>query len=157
MAEWKLSFNYEESPADSKLISLFTEVEFEDVKMKGILDCDVLFLAIQESGLLPLFTCSCGTFFCGGYYVEVLHINDGLILRNTYKPVQNPTDSDILEVFEYELSWEDLYIIASEVYYKLIEIKDNYPGCEICFGTFGEGILNKIDGYGVLLNELRNK
>lgn len=87
----------------------------------------------------------------------VLHSDSGLVLRNTYRPVEKPTEMDLIELLEYELAWKDFYLIATEVYNKLSEIKEYHPGFEICSGVFGEGILRKMDRYGLLLNELRNK
>jgi hypothetical protein len=157
MFNWKLNFKHEESVASSELVSLFIEAEFEKSKMQEILNIDGVFSAIGKQGLIPLFTCSCGSFSCGGYYVKVSHLDEGISLRGRYKPVDNPAETDIIESFEYELSWEDLYIIASEVYDKLIKLKELYPGYDVCSGTFGEGVLNKINSYGLLLKELRSK
>ena len=156
MHSWKLSFNYEESVAASELISLFIEVEIKEVKMEDILDVDVLFLAIQEQGCLPLFTCSCGNFSCGGYYLKVLHQESGIIFSDRYKPVDNPSEEDLIEPFECELSWKELYLVANEVYDKLIEISKSYPGYEIGCGAFGEDVFNKIERYKLLLNELQS-
>ncbi|WP_312522686.1 hypothetical protein [Anaerospora sp.] len=157
MSTWKLNFDSEESVASSTLISLFIEVEIKDVKMEDILDVDVLFLAIQEQGYLPLFTCSCGNFSCGGYYVKVSHLDGGICFSDRYKPVDNPSEADLIEPFECELSWKELYLVASEVYDKLIEISKSYPSYEIGCGAFGEDVLNKIDRYELLLKELRNR
>lgn len=157
MHSWKLSFNYEESVAASELISLFIEVEIKEVKMEDILDVDVLFLAIQEQGYLPLFTCSCGNFSCGGYYVKVSHLDGGICFSNRYKPVDNPSEVDLIEPFECELPWKELYFVASEIYDKLIEISKSYPGYEIGCGAFGEDVVNKIERYEVLLKELQSR
>lgn len=157
MLSWKLSFTDEESPAGDNLISLFIEVEFEKKRMRDILNIDGLFAAIKSEGYKPLFTCSCGVFSCGGYYVFVTHLADGATLKNAYKPVNEPREQNLIEQFEYELSWKDFYFIASEVYERLCDLKSQYPKREICAGTFGPDLSNRLSEYGELLKQLRSR
>lgn len=37
---------------------------------------DVFFNSLLYSGKYPMFTCTCGIFGCGGYYVDVVHNNE---------------------------------------------------------------------------------
>lgn len=157
MYSWKLSFKDEESPAGDNLISLFIEVEFEEKIMQDILNVDGLFEAIKCEGFQPLFTCLCGDFSCGGYYVHVTHFADGAILQNAYKAIGEPREDDMIQQFEYELTWEDFYLIASEVYGRLCDLKNIYPNCEICVGTFGPDLSNRLSEYEELLKQLRSR
>ena len=155
MLNWKLSFEHNESVAADKLISLFVEVEFEGHKMKDILNIEGLFSVFREQGYIPMFTCACGTFWCGGYYVKIEHLADGIVLKNGYKPVEKPTENDVIQRFEYTLTWENLFIIANEILNKLIWLKHTYPDYDVCSGTFGEGLLNRLDNYAAFLKEFQ--
>jgi hypothetical protein len=157
MDNWRLHFEHEESVAANDLISLGITVEFEGQKMKDILDIDGLFMMIESEGFIPLFTCSCGSFGCGGYYINVSHNIDGLILNNKYKPVNNPTENDLFEIFQNDLSWEDLYFIASEVYEYISDLVEKHPGYGVCSGTYGENLISKLIQYEELLDILRSR
>jgi len=157
MFHWKLNFEHEESVASDKLISLFIVVEFERRKMKYPLDINGLFSAAQHEGFQPIFTCSCGTFGCGGYYMNVSHSENGIVLRNFYKSVDAPTEADLIEDIEYELSWEDLYFMISEVYKKLAWLTKQYPEYDVCSGTFGPGVLGNMERYELVMKEVRGK
>ena len=157
MNNWKLTFDHEESPAAEKLISIFIEVEFEKNKMKDILNIDGLFSAVQKQGFQPLFTCSCGTFGCGGYYINVSHSDNEIVFRNIYKPVEEPNEAYLIEAFECALSWEDLYFIVSEVYEKLVWISGQYQNYDVCSGTYGPGLMNRLSSYGELVREVRSR
>jgi hypothetical protein len=51
-------------------------------ELPDVHDIDVFFEALTNSGPLPLFTCTCGVFGCGGYYIGVAHGADAWIWRN---------------------------------------------------------------------------
>ena len=156
MYSWKVSFSSEESPASNNLVSLFTKVEFEKELMPDIVDIDVLFsMAKGDEGYIPLFTCVCGSFGCGGYYIKVKHIDEGLILQNSYHPVNNPSEDKLITPFEHEISWEDLYFILSEVIEYCLHLKKKYPNCGICSGTYGLNIVGNLDQYAALLQDVR--
>jgi hypothetical protein len=125
--------------------------------MKDILDVDALFSTIESEGYIPLFTCSCGSFGCGGYYINISHTTDGLLLRNKYKPVNNPTEGDLIDTFENDLSWEDLYFIASEVYEYMCDLVKKYPGYSLCTGAYGENLVQRLNHYEELLGILRGR
>lgn len=157
MFHWELVFNHEESVASDNLISLFIVVEWEKRKMKYPLDINGLFSAAQYEGYQPIFTCSCGTFGCGGYYMSVSHLEKGITFRNLYKPVDAPTEADLIEALEYELSWEDLYFMISEVYEKLAWLTEQYPDYDVCSGTFGPGVLGNMGRYELIMKEVQGK
>lgn len=82
---------------------------------------------------------------------------NGIQLKNKYKPVMQPTEHDLLETFEYELTWEDFYIVVSDVYEKLILLKGKYPGYDVCSGTFGPDIMRNIETYRLLVKEVKGR
>lgn len=154
MNNWKLTYNHEESVASNNLISLYIEVEFEGQKMKDILDADSLFSMIESDGFIPLFTCRCGFFGCGGCYVKITHTPKGIVLNNTYKPVDNPTEKDLVNTFQSDLTWEDLYFIASDVYEYICGLVEKYPVYGICCGTYDANLVPRLHRYKELLEVL---
>lgn len=157
MFNWKFSFEYSESSADSNLMSIFIDVKFEDTKMKDILDIEGFFNSILEEGYQSLFTCSCGNFGCGGYYVKVIHGEHGIRLVNSYKPNDFPSEKDKIDSFEFNISWEDLYIMASSVLEYMNDIRCKNPGFDLCSGTYGPKLAYRLDEYELVLKSLRNK
>jgi hypothetical protein len=157
MFNWKVHFDHEESPGDSKLMSIFIEVEFDDVQMKDILDIDGLFTSIVEDGFQPLFTCACGSFSCGGYYVKIVRELDGIRMINSYKPKDIPSESDLMDTFDFKMSWEDLYILSSSVYENILEVKENNPEYDFCSGSYGIRLKDNLDKYESILKCLRNR
>jgi len=157
MCSLKLNFSYEESVGDSTLISFYIKVNFKDKDMQKIVDVDGLFSVINKQGFLPLFTCDCGNFSCGGYYIKVIHLEDGILFDNSYKPVNEPDETQLIETFEYKLSWIDLYNIASAVYAQINLINNKYPGFNICSGAYSDIVLKNIDEYQRLLKEFKDK
>lgn len=63
----------------------------------------------------------------------------------------------MLETFEYELTWEDFYIVVSDVYEKLILIKGKYPDYDVCSGTFGPDLMRNIETYSLLVKEVKGR
>ncbi len=135
--QFKLEFDYNESPASNNAISVFISVEFDQIKMKDILDIDEFFHSIETKGIIPLFTCDCGVFGCGGYYVEVISEDEGLIFKNSYKPFEKPESNAILENFEFHVSWEDVIFLGNQIIDVLEEIKGKWPEHIIFSGTLG--------------------
>jgi hypothetical protein len=75
--------------------------------------------AIVQSGRYPLFTCTCGIFGCGGYWVDVECSMDAWIWRNGYYPADEdePEEQSLLYKFEYRIPW-------SQVQTAIVEIRD---------------------------------
>ncbi|MDQ0170080.1 hypothetical protein [Paenibacillus tundrae] len=47
--------------------------------------------SLLSPGTYPLFTCSCGVFGCGGYYVEVVHETERIIWLTEQSPFNDHT------------------------------------------------------------------
>ena len=154
MKSWNLDFSSDESPAGNNLIAICVKVTLENMNMPDILEIDGLFEAIQSEGKKPVFTCGCGNFGCGGYYIEVIHTQDGVRLINGYEPL----NQDILKhKFEKYLSWKDIYMILDEVLAYLSELGKKHRGYEFCSGTYGPNLLEEIDSYYCVLESVKNK
>lgn len=148
MEPFKLEFEYEESPASNNGIGFFITVWFNDVNMKDILDVDEFFKVIDTAGISPLFTCSCGGFGCGGYYVEAIHEKTGIVFKNSYKPLETVAESSIIERFEFTVSWEEIYRMGKQILDLLEEIIAKWPGYLIFSGSYSElDLAERIDCY----------
>lgn len=55
-----------------------------------VLVVEEFFNTILRSGVYPLFTCSCGVFGCGGYYVEVIHDEQSITWLTEQIPFEDP-------------------------------------------------------------------
>ncbi|WP_411347613.1 hypothetical protein [Paenibacillus sp. WLX2291] len=55
-----------------------------------ILVVEEFFNTLLRPGIYPLFTCSCGIFGCGGYYVEVIHEGQNITWRTEQIPFEDP-------------------------------------------------------------------
>jgi len=157
MFNWKFHFEHSESPGDSRLMSIFIKVKFEDKQMKDILNIEGLFTSIVEDGFQPLFTCDCGNFGCGGYYVKFIHEEYGIRLINSYKPESIPSEENLMDTFEFEISWEDLYIMSSSVFDYICDIKEKNPEYDLCTGSYGPRLVTRLEEYELILESLRNR
>ncbi len=93
------------------------------------LDVDVFFDALTRDGRLPLFTCGCGVFECGGYYVDVSRTRAGWTWRNRYAP-NNPEHADhatILEPIEVHFSWANVRAAAGTLLAALQTLRHDTP------------------------------
>lgn len=121
--------------------------------MKENLDIDVFFDSLIHGGVKPLFTCDCGTFGCGGYYVEVIHSDEAYIIRNSYKPYDNVNLDAVIEEFEYSFSWQDILSIAKQICFDLRTAKRNDTESIICSGAYGIDISHKVKNYEEIIKQ----
>ncbi|WCF06717.1 hypothetical protein NDS46_20525 [Paenibacillus thiaminolyticus] len=56
-----------------------------------VFDVDVFFTSLVSQGTFPMFTCTCGIFGCGGYYVEVKNLDEKVIWRTQQSPFMDRT------------------------------------------------------------------
>jgi len=75
MDELQLALTHEDSPAANDAIGVYATLTLNYAPLTYVLDIDQFFEAIALTSWspvrLPLFTCICGVFGCGGYYVDV--------------------------------------------------------------------------------------
>ncbi len=101
-------------------IEYWVYIKINGTRMPYVLDNYVFFkTAIHTSGRLPLFTCGCGYFGCGGYYVDVECTDEAWILRNRY----DPNTEELQQEFEYRISWEQVKQVADTIIAELRTIK----------------------------------
>lgn len=72
----------------------------------------VFFQSLLHPGKFPMFTCTCGIFGCGGYYVDVLHTNTTVTWITEQSPFTNASDESS-NVFIF--SWSNLLNFAEEL------------------------------------------
>ncbi|MFS0873981.1 MULTISPECIES: hypothetical protein [Paenibacillus] len=56
---------------------------------------DEFFNSLAKQGEVPMYTCSCGNFECGGFYINVMYKKDIVIWKTEQRPVQKFTFSKI--------------------------------------------------------------
>ena len=111
--------------------------------LPGILNVDAFFAIEQKNELFPLFTCGCGDFDCGGYYVNVSCTDTALILRNGYHRFNQFLESE----FEYQLDWPQVRYIAEEILTYLQKIHKRNPEAYITSGYGGENLIDSMPDF----------
>lgn len=157
MANYQLAFRYEPSTVEDSLISLWVNLDLYETRMNYNLDVDAFFVSLGSDGYYPLFTCECGTFGCGGYYVEVHHDHDGINLINAYAPLSQLDPDEIINEFHYHLDWEDVLALGEEIIGIMNEISAKAADRRICCGAYGNDIAGKIDEYQAICTTIRNR
>lgn len=150
--DWFLKINKEESPAGNNLYSIFAYLSIEGDSTDKILNIHQFFNLIVNDGVLPLFTCSCGDFECGGQFVEIEKIAEGFQLSKLFD-----RNNNFMRTLDFKLSWDDMIIIGNEIIEAISEIDHKYPDVSICNGTMGDDLKEsmnvfreKIDEYIIL-------
>src|SRR5918911_3209724 len=77
-------------------LGLYASAVVNGQELPEVLDIDVFFEALAGTGVLPLFTCTCGVFGCGGYYIGVARTAEAWIWRNRYAPDDAPNPAHVL-------------------------------------------------------------
>lgn len=125
-----LDITIEQSKSGVGGCSLDVELYADREAMDDIVDIEVLFAAIKTDGHYPLFTCSCGCFGCGGYYVDVACRDDFWILRNKY----DPNSDKLIAEFEYRFPWEQVFIAITKIRDCIRAILTDWPNERILSG-----------------------
>ena len=123
--------------------AIFIRVQINDNKLPGILNVEAFFAIKQENELVPLFTCGCGDFGCGGYYVNVSCTETAFILRNGYHRFNQTLESE----FEYHLDWQQVRSIAEEILTYLEKIHERNPGAFITTGYSQDNLIDHLIDY----------
>lgn len=70
------------------------------------------FSSLLEPGKYPMFTCTCGIFGCGGYYVDVLHEETGITWMTEDSPFDDKT---IPHSHRFSFTREDMVRFAEDL------------------------------------------
>ncbi len=123
--------------------ALFIQVRINDNDLPGILNIEAFFVIKESNGLVPLFTCGCGDFECGGFYVNISCTDTALILQNSYHRVNRSLQSE----FEYHLDWQQVSTMAQEIFIYLQKLHMRDPQAYVTTGYSGENLLNRLPDY----------
>ncbi|HEX9135131.1 MAG TPA: hypothetical protein VF844_22825 [Ktedonobacteraceae bacterium] len=120
--------------------AIFIRVKINDNDLPGILNVEAFFAIKQKNELVPLFTCGCGDFDCGGYYVNVSCTDTALILRNSYHRFNQSRQSE----FEYNLDWQQVRNIAEKILTYLEKIHERNPKAYVTSGYVGDNLIDRL-------------
>ena len=129
------------NPVDSSAV--FIQVNINGNDLPKILNVEEFFTLKERKGLVPLFTCGCGDFGCGGYYVDVTCTDSALILRNSYHRFNRSLQS----TFEYHLDWQQVKGIAEEIIACLQKIQELDPQAYVTSGYVGGNLIERLPDY----------
>jgi hypothetical protein len=123
--------------------ALFIGVRINGDDMPGILNVEAFFTIKEANGLVPLFTCGCGDFDCGGFYVGVTCTDVALVLHNSY----HRGNRSLQLAFEYHLDWQQVKGIAQEIFSYLQKIYERDSQAYVTLGYTGENVLDRLPNY----------
>lgn len=129
------------NPLDSSAI--FIQVNINGKDLPKILNIEKFFALKERDGLVPLFTCGCGDFGCGGYYVDVSRTDTALILRNSYHRFNRSLQS----AFEYHLDWKEVKGIAEEIIAYLQKLQELNPQIFVTNAYVGSNLTERLPDY----------
>lgn len=79
------------------------------------------FKSLLNPGVYPLFTCTCGIFGCGGYYVEVIHEAERVI----WLTEQSPFDDRTIESSnKFIFSWDQIIEFSRDLIQKFEDLEN---------------------------------
>ncbi len=123
--------------------AMFVSVYINGQTMPKMLNLDAFFAVKEQQGQVPLFTCGCGDFGCGGYYVDVVCTNEALTLHNSYHRFNHTLQAE----FEYLLEWQQVRGVAEEIVTCLQKVQERNPQAFVTLGHCGENLLDRINEY----------
>jgi hypothetical protein len=112
-----------------------------------VLDIDVFFLALTGTGVLPLFTCTCGVFGCGGYYIGVACTAEAWIWRNRYSPDDTPNPAHVIDVGELLFAWPRVRPVAADLLATLQTLQRDTPGVRLMAASTGIDLRDRLAYY----------
>ncbi|WP_028775918.1 hypothetical protein [Shimazuella kribbensis] len=157
MDQIQIDIDQDDSAISNQAISLFVTVYINNKKQTDILDIDEFFQSIQDPGIYPLFTCDCGFFGCGGYYVHVTHDEQGYRLQNSYKPYDVWNKKNRIHTFQYLLDWHEIYLVGKKLIDLLNQLHKHDQSLDASSGMYGMNLISKISYYKHILGKLNDK
>lgn len=105
------------------------------------------FKSLLNPGRYPLFTCSCGVFGCGGYYVEVVHETEGIIWLTEQSPFNDHT---IESSNKFIFSWVQIIKFSKGLIQEFKHLKSIMSANELEFNF-------DIEKYNRIINEIKER
>ncbi len=137
----------EETGHGEPALGLYASAVVNGQELPHVLDIDVFFEALTGSGPLPLFTCTCGVFGCGGYYIGVAYGDNAWIWRNRYAPDDEPNPGHIMEVGELRFAWPEVRAMAMDLLTTLRALQRDKPGVRLMVAYTGVDLRGRLDHY----------
>ena len=146
-----LSISYEESPASNYGIGVWVIVTGNKMEFPDILHIDEFFQSLQnlDHHIAPIFTCTCGSFGCGGYYLDSKPQGKAWVWGNHFDPLTQ----QLIRESQHSILWEDARQVARELVEVLERVQHEYPGAEIFSGTYGLDLAPRIEFYRELVEQ----
>lgn len=125
------------------------DLYLNEEKVSGNLNIHELFTRLNQSGLLPLFTCTCGIFGCGGHYIDVRLGKDNITLKNAYAPNDEPDSSKeyLRQEFEYNISLKTWYLLLQDLLNKIILVAMENKLNKMVIGVAGTNVIEHLRVY----------
>lgn len=101
------------------------------------------FKSLLNPGKYPLFTCTCGIFGCGGYYVEIIHEDESVIWLTEQSPIDDRT---VKSSNKFVFPWDQIINFSEELIQKFENLKSVMNTNDLDFSFDVErylGIINR--------------
>ncbi|MFC4777328.1 hypothetical protein ACFO9Q_11090 [Paenibacillus sp. GCM10023252] len=99
------------------------QVFINDNELDQVFVEDQFLQSLLHEGKYPMFTCTCGIFDCGGYYIEVIHRKDKLCWYAEDPPFK---DLEIKSSNYFQFEWENVFEFTMELVAQLDELNKLY-------------------------------
>ncbi|RRJ63682.1 hypothetical protein EHV15_12635 [Paenibacillus oralis] len=104
----------------------------------------VFFQSLLSPGKYPMFTCTCGIFGCGGYYVDVFYEGDSVIWLTEQSPFM---DKSIPAANRFVFSRNNMIEFSKQLVEKLEEVRRISESHELNFQYDREKYLDTIRNF----------
>ncbi|WP_338543337.1 hypothetical protein [Paenibacillus tundrae] len=129
------------SSVDWKLMLYINENKLDEDEVFVV---EEFFKSLLNPGTYPLFTCSCGVFGCGGYYVEVVHETERIIWLTEQSPFNDQT---IESSNKFVFSWVQIIKFSKGLIQEFEHLKSIMNANELEFNF-------DIEKYHRIINEI---
>lgn len=146
-----------ESEARVGSLSIHAGLFVNEGKIGENFDVHQVFVTLGKSGMLPLFTCACGHFGCGGGYVDVIWGRRIISLKNLYKPYDVPskTAESLAEQFEHAISRDTWGELLQNLLDELSALVNKKSLTNLTIGASGINLCENLELYKSKLNQFQ--
>lgn len=134
-------------------IGLHAIARVNGLALPDILDVDAFFEALTDRGRLPLFTCECGDFGCGGAYVDISGTDAEWIWGNRYAP-SDPERAALMYADQCCFSWTNARSVAIELLALLHPLHRERPQALLMSAQLGVDLSARLPHYEAQIMEI---
>ncbi len=126
-------------------------VFINDKKLDDVFVIDCFFDSLFKEDTYPMFTCTCGVFGCGGYYVKVTNSEVGMIWETQQSPFVDAPVEEVNKSFNFIFSWSNIINFAEDLILNLKKLNNLRIENKL------DAIIDEIHVYEINVEKLKEK